>query len=143
MISTWNTRRSHANPPRMQDQLGWVDNRPPGGALEIVHVTPEGARDWTGTLYLLYQTLVCPSLITVSTYRIQKKIQNKTTTVVVFIVSHTYSPESHLYIQKLYIYIYRSERRTYSDEPLLVCWLSRMRKSLSPSYAPTQIENPC
>ena len=33
-------------------------------------VTPGDARDWTGTLYL--QTLVCPSLITVSTYRIQK-----------------------------------------------------------------------
>ena len=35
-------------------------------------VMPGGTRDWTGTLYLLYQTLVCPSLITVSTYRIQK-----------------------------------------------------------------------
>ena len=34
------------------------------------------------------------------------KIQNKTTTVVVFTVSHTYSPESHLHIQKLYIYIF-------------------------------------
>ena len=32
------------------------------------------------------------------------KIQNKTTTVVVFTVSHTYSPESHLHIQKLYIF---------------------------------------
>ena len=36
------------------------------------HVTPGGARDWIGTLYLVYQTLVCPSLITVSTYCIQK-----------------------------------------------------------------------
>ena len=34
------------------------------------------------------------------------KIQNKTTTIVVFTVSHTYSPKSHLHIQKLYIYIY-------------------------------------
>ena len=34
------------------------------------------------------------------------KIQNKTTTVVVFTVSHTYNPESQLHIQKLYIYIY-------------------------------------
>ena len=34
------------------------------------------------------------------------KIKNKTTTVVVFTVSHTYSSESHLHIQKLYIYIY-------------------------------------
>ena len=31
------------------------------------------------------------------------KIQNKTTIVVVFIVSYTYNPESYLYIQKLYI----------------------------------------
>ena len=56
------------------------------------------------------------------------KIQNNTTTIVVFIVSYTYSPESRLHIQKLYIYIYRSERRTYSDEPLRGCWPSRMRK---------------
>ena len=33
-------------------------------------VTPGGARDWTGTLYFLFQTLVVPSLITVSKYRI-------------------------------------------------------------------------
>ena len=56
------------------------------------------------------------------------KIQHKPTTVVVFTVSHTYDPESHLHVQKLYIYIYRSKRRTYSDEPLLECWPSRMRK---------------
>ena len=56
------------------------------------------------------------------------KIQNKTTTVVVFTVSHTSNHESHLHIQKLYIYIYRSKSRTYSDEPLLECWPSRMRK---------------
>ena len=30
MVSTRNTSRSNANPPRMQDQLGNVDNRPPG-----------------------------------------------------------------------------------------------------------------
>ena len=35
-----------------------------------IYVTPGGARDWTETLYLLYQTLVCPRLITVSTYHI-------------------------------------------------------------------------
>ena len=40
------------------------------------------------------------------------KIQNDTTTVVVFTVSYTSSPESHLHIQKLYIYIYKSERGT-------------------------------
>ena len=62
------------------------------------------------------------------------KIKNKTTTVVVFTVSHTYSPESHLHIQKLYIYIYQSERRTYSDEPLLVWWPSRMQKITVPFF---------
>ena len=36
----------------------------PGSGRETIY--------WTGTLYLLYQTLVCPSLITVATYRIQK-----------------------------------------------------------------------
>ena len=36
MVSTRNTRRSNANPPRMQDQPGGVDSRPPGGALETV-----------------------------------------------------------------------------------------------------------
>ena len=56
------------------------------------------------------------------------KIQNKTTTAVVFTVSYTYNPESHLHIQKPYIYIYKSERGTYCDGPLLVCWPSCMRK---------------
>ena len=36
MVSTQNISRSNANPPRMQDQPGGVDNRPPGGALETV-----------------------------------------------------------------------------------------------------------
>ena len=38
MISTRNTSRSHANPPRMQDQLSDVDSQPPEGTLEIVQV---------------------------------------------------------------------------------------------------------
>ena len=42
----------------------------------------KGALNYTGTLYLLFQTLVGPSLITQSKYH----IQNKTTTVVVFTV---------------------------------------------------------
>ena len=37
MVSTRNTSRSHANPPRMQDQQGNVDSRPPTGALETIH----------------------------------------------------------------------------------------------------------
>ena len=36
MVSTRSTSRSNANPPRMQDQPGDVDSRPPGGALETV-----------------------------------------------------------------------------------------------------------
>ena len=45
-----------------------------------------GARLFTGTLYLLFQTLVGPSLIIESKYH----IQNKTTIVVVFTISiHT------------------------------------------------------
>ena len=41
MVSTRNTSRSHANPSRMQDQLGGVDSRPPGGALEIVQANTD------------------------------------------------------------------------------------------------------
>ena len=36
MVSTRNTSRSNANPPRMQDQPSDVDNRPPGGTLETM-----------------------------------------------------------------------------------------------------------
>ena len=38
MVSTRNTSRSHANPPRMQDQPGGVDSRPLRGTLETVQV---------------------------------------------------------------------------------------------------------
>ena len=41
----------------------------------------KGARNYTGTLYLLLQTLVIPSLITESKYHIQR-YKNKTNTVV-------------------------------------------------------------
>ena len=37
----------------------------------VTYVTPGGARDWTGTHYFLFQTLVVPSLVTVSKYKIQ------------------------------------------------------------------------
>ena len=36
MVSTRNTRKRNANPPRMQDQPSDMDSRPPGGALETV-----------------------------------------------------------------------------------------------------------
>ena len=41
MVSTRNTSRSNANPPRMQDKPGGVDSRPPGGALEIVQANTD------------------------------------------------------------------------------------------------------
>ena len=37
MVSTQNTSRSKANPPRIQDQQGNADSRPPAGALETLH----------------------------------------------------------------------------------------------------------
>ena len=41
MVSTRNTRRSQANPPRMQDQPSDVGSRPPGGTLETVQVNTD------------------------------------------------------------------------------------------------------
>ena len=40
MVSTRNISRSNANPPRMQDQPGNADNRPPG-ALEIMQANTD------------------------------------------------------------------------------------------------------
>ena len=37
MVSTRNASRSHAIPPRMQDQQADVDSRPPRGALQTIH----------------------------------------------------------------------------------------------------------
>ena len=37
MVSTWNTSRSHVNHPRMQDQQGDIDSRPPRGTVETLH----------------------------------------------------------------------------------------------------------
>ena len=41
MVSTRNTSRSHANPPRMQDQQGNVDSQPPGGTLETLYANTD------------------------------------------------------------------------------------------------------
>ena len=41
MVSTQNTSRSNANPPRMQDQPGGMDSRPLGGALETVQANTD------------------------------------------------------------------------------------------------------
>ena len=52
MVSTRNTSRSNANPPRMQDQPGNADNRPPG-ALE----TMQANTDEVEALHLTNQRL--------------------------------------------------------------------------------------
>ena len=41
MVSTQNTSKSHANPPRMQDQPGGVDSRPLGGVLETMQANTD------------------------------------------------------------------------------------------------------
>ena len=41
MVSTRNISRSNANPPRMQDQPGGVDSRPPRGTLETVQANTD------------------------------------------------------------------------------------------------------
>ena len=67
----------------------------------------KGVRDCIGTLYFLFQTLVGPSLIIESKYHI-KRIQNKTTTVVVFTVS------IHIVLSLIYIYIYIYKNCTFT-----------------------------
>ena len=101
-----------------------------------------GARPYTRTLYLLYQTLVCPSLITVSTSHIQK-LKNKTTTVVVFIVSYTYSSESHLHIQNYTLHLHDQSTEPTVMNPYSCAGPTECGRSLSPSSVPTRIENPC
>ena len=41
MVSTQNTSSSHVNPPRMQDQQGNVDSRPPEGPLETIRANTD------------------------------------------------------------------------------------------------------
>ena len=73
--------------------------QPPPGRMK-------GARNYTGTLYLLSQTLVGPSLITESKYHIQI-YKHKTTTVVVFTVSiHTILSPIYIYICKNCTFIF-------------------------------------
>ena len=96
-----------------------------------------GTRPYIGTLLsdFFFQSRTCtcgygPHLITESKYHIHIK---RTTTGVVSIKIYTHITKSHLliHIQKqLYIPITYSERRTYYDEPLLVCWPSCMRMFL-------------
>ena len=71
------------------------------------------------------------------------KIQNKTTTVVVFIVSHTYSPESHLHIQNYTFTLTNQSAEPTVMNPYSCASLAKCGRSLSPSSIPTRIENPC
>ena len=69
------------------------------------------------------------------------KIQNKTTTVVMFKVSYTYSPESHLHIQKtLHLHLHdQSAQPTMMDS----CWFvgpAVCERSRTSSSVPTQIK---
>ena len=54
MVSTRNTSRSHADPPRMKDQKGDIDSQPPGGTLE----TPHANTDEMEALHLTNQRLL-------------------------------------------------------------------------------------
>ena len=54
MVSTRNTSRGRANPPRMQDQQGNTDSRPPAGELETIHNNTNEME----TLYLTNQRLI-------------------------------------------------------------------------------------
>ena len=64
-------------------------------------------RDWTKTLYILFQTLIGSSLITESKCYIQR-YKNKTTTVVVFTVS------IHTVLSPIYICIYEKKNCTFT-----------------------------
>ena len=106
------------------------------GLKQSGHVTPptptladEGARNRTGTLYLLFQTFVSPSLIIESKYYIHR-YKNKTTTIVVFIVSiHTVLSPIYIYIWKNCTFTFTySERETYCGGLLLMCWPSSVWK---------------
>ena len=124
----------HGGPARWAGMVGWH-----GGPAHLLR--PNSRFDPIGGSELVSgrETIYWDSLPALSDINISNsynyinisysKVQNKTTTVVVFTVSYIYSTESHLHIQKLYIYIYCSERGTYIDEPLLVCWPGRMRNT--------------
>ena len=87
-----------------------------GGGVVVLRPHPpprrtKGTQDWTGTLYFLFQMLVGLSLITESKYHIQG-YKNKTTTVVVFVVS------IHTVPSPIYIYIYKNCKFTFTYSEL-------------------------
>ena len=71
------------------------------------------------------------------------KIQNKTTTVVVFTVSYTYNSESHLHIQNYTLHLHDQSAEPTVTNPYSCASPAGCGRSLSPSSVPTRIENPC
>ena len=102
--------------------------------IRLSHPRPQprqikGARNYTRTLYLLFQTLVVTSLITESKYHIQI-YKNKTTTVVVFtVLIHTVLSPIYIYIYKnCTLHLHDQSAKPTGDGPLQACWPSSMRK---------------
>ena len=71
------------------------------------------------------------------------KLQNKTTTVMVFTVSYTYSSESHLHIQNCTLHLHGQSAEPTMMNPYLCAGPAECGRSLSPSSVPTRIKNPC
>ena len=71
------------------------------------------------------------------------KVQNKTTTVVVFTVSYTYSPESHLHIQNYIFHLHDQSAEPIMMNPYSCVGPAECGRSLSPSSVPTRIKNQC
>ena len=120
----------------------------PPSRIYIFLVTPQpppwvdnGVRTHTGTLYLLFQTWVVPSLITESKYHIQR-YKNNTTTVVVFTVSiHTIlSLITYTYTKNVHLHLYNQSAKPtvvvpYKCASPVVCGRSRTSSSV-----PTRIK---
>ena len=70
------------------------------------------------------------------------KIQNETTTVVVFTVSYTYSSESHLHIQNYTLHLHDQSVEPTVMNPNSCAGPAECGRSLSPSSVPTRIEKP-
>ena len=71
------------------------------------------------------------------------KLQNKTTTVVVFTVSYTYSSESHLHIQNYTLYLHDQSAEPTVMNPYSCVGPAECGRSLFSSSVPTRIENQC
>ena len=100
-----------------------------------------GARPYTGTLYLLFSDIGVSksyNCINIS----YTKLQNKIITVVVFIVSYTYSFESHLHIQNYTLHLHDQSTEPTVMNPYSCAGPAECGRSLSPSSVPTRIEKP-